>query len=210
MAAGWHRWRTICLYAEHLGIGAQSDLEDFIGSENGEGGDEDEDGDDDGDGAEEAAGDDRSEAVADARALAAEATGEAEPEPDPIAAVLGNMTSPALGRFRASLAECVTLEAVNRGLERFTADNPDDAEDALTMAQARLEQIGAEAGGGEDLRPASLREGEKAEAADTVHATTGKKPRKPRASTRKDAGKIGQEPVGQNIGSEFGGGRAIH
>jgi hypothetical protein len=175
-----HRWRTILLYADHLGIGAQSDLEDYMDGDAGKGeGGEDEDDEDDGDGAEAAGSDGDQEAVADARALASEATG-GEPEADPIAAVLGGMTTPALGRFRTSLVDCVTVEAVNRGLERFTADHPDDAEAALDLAQARLEELGAEAGGGEDIRPTALREAEKAEAADTVHAATGKKPRKPR------------------------------
>lgn len=207
-----HLWRTICLYAEHLGIGTQGDLEDAIAaSEAGDDGDEE--GDDDGDGsetgAEDAGGD--PEAVADARALAEEATAEEEPDADPVAAVLGNMDTPAMGRFRTSLQDASTAEAVNKGLERFTADHPELAEQALEAATDRLEEIGREAGGGEDLRSTAQRDAEAQGVADTAHATTGRKPRKPRASTRKDAGAIGQEPAGANLGSEFGGGgRAVH
>lgn len=201
-----HLWRTIMLYADHLGIGAQSDLEDYA---NGQQGEEGEEGDGDGaeTGAEDSGGDE--EAVADARALAEEATTE-EPEVDPVAAVLGNMDTPAMGRFRTSLGNAVTAEAVNKGLERFTEDHPELAEQALEAATDRLEEIGREAGGGEDLRSTAQRDAEAQGVADTAHATTGRKPRKPRASTRKDAGAIGQEQAGANIGSEFGGGRAVH
>lgn len=209
-----HLWRTILLYADHLGIGAQSDLEDYAngrgadGSED-EGDEEDEDnGEGEGDGAEGSEAE-AAERVAEARSLADEQTSGAAPEGDPVDSILANMVSPALGRFRTSLESAVTIEAVNKGLERFTADNPDEADAALEIAQARVEAIGQEQGGGEDLRPASLKTAETAAAADAaqVGAAEGKTKRK--RSTRKDAGKIGQ--VGDNLEGEFGGGsRAMH
>ncbi len=172
-----HLWRTVLLYAEHLGIGAQGDLEDVInasqaadedGGEGGEGGDEGEHEDEGGDGG------------------------------DPVDQLLANMDTPALGRFRSAIQEAVTAEAVNKGLENFTENHPSLAEEALTIATARLEAIGAEQGGGEDLRPDALRKADTTTAGQVadIAKERAKLPRKPRSPAAENAAALG--------GSEFG------
>lgn len=142
-----HLWRTMLLYAEHLGIGAQGDIEDVINADAArEGGEED--------GSEDAA-----ERAADARSLADEDE-DGTVEDDPVDSVLAGMDVPEIGRFRASILEAGTADAVSKGLERFTEDHPALADKALEIAQARLGEINAELGGGEDLRPTSTQEAE--------------------------------------------------
>jgi hypothetical protein len=173
-----HRWRTMCLYAEHLGIGAQGDLEDVI--RNSEAGDED-----GGEGGEGGDGDD----------------GADEAENDPVDQVLAGIVSPELGRFRTSIAGATAPEAVNKGLERFTEDHPDQADEALAIATERLEAIAAEQSGGEDLRPDALRDAAKVEAGQVadIAKERAKRPRKPRspAAEAAQANGIGGDPFGQ-------------
>lgn len=183
-----HLWRTICLYAEHLDIGAQSDLEDVIDAQKaaeergggGEGGDE---GDEDG-GGEAGGGDDEGEGQ--------DAAG------DPVDELLANMDTPALGRFRSAIQDAVTPEAVNKGLENFTANYPSAADEALVIATARLEAIAAEQGGGEDLRPDSLRKAATTEAGQVadIAKERAKRPRRPRSPAAENAAALG--------GSDFG------
>lgn len=173
-----HLWRTVLLYAEHLGIGAQGDLEDVInareaadedGGEGGEGGDE-----------------------------GGEHEDEGEDGGDPVDQLLANMDTPALGRFRSAIQEAATPEAVNKGLENFTENHPSLAEEALTIATARIEAIGAEQGGGEDLRPDALRTAAATIAGQVadIAKERAKRPRKPRSPAAENAAALG--------GSEFG------
>lgn len=70
-----------------------------------------------------------------------------------------------LDAFSNVIREESDREAITRGLERFAEDHPKLAEEAGVIVRDRLGKLAADLGGGEDLRPTVLREGEQAEAA---------------------------------------------
>lgn len=174
-----HLWRTILLYAEFLDIGTQGDLEDVINADAAR------------DAADEDGGEDAAERAADARSLAEEGE-DGTVEQDPVDSVLAGMDVPEIGRFRASITEAGTADAVSKGLERFTEDHPDLADKALEIAQTRLGEINAEIGGGEDLRATTTQEAEAATLAQEAKAAAdtapdGKPKRASRAKPRSPA-----------------------
>jgi len=169
-----HLWRDILLYGELLGFGAQLDLVDE---------------------ARRAAARDESEEDEGNEEGGEEESTEEQPASDPVADVLAGMDVPEVGRFRAAIAEALTGDAINAGLERFCNDHPEHAEQALGIAQERLAALAADQGGGEDLRPTALREGEQATAQQTAEAAaatstkrTRKRPASPAVDAARDAG----------------------
>lgn len=100
----------------------------------------------------------------------------------------------ALATFRDAIAGTDDVESVNRGLERFLADNPDHAEEAQAIAAARIEELNAEAGGGEDLRPGALRNKAKRAAEQTAAEAKGYSNRQNAIRAGRRVGKI-ENPV---------------
>lgn len=189
-----HLWRTIMLYASHLDIGTQSDIEDVINEDAArEAGEED--------GSEDAA-----ERPADARSLADEDE-DAGDQTDPVGDVLAGMDVPEVGRFRTYIQEAGTVEAVSVALERFSSDHPDHAKAALSIAQLRLETINAELGGGEDLRAKTVQDGEKAnleQTADAAAAAPAEAPAKPKRTRSKPSSPAVDAARSNGIGDTFG------
>ena len=63
----------------------------------------------------------------------------------------------ALRTFQDAITGTDDVDGVRVGLERFLVDHPDLADGAREFALQRIEELNAEQGGGEDLRPDTLR-----------------------------------------------------
>jgi hypothetical protein len=199
-----HLWRTILLYAEHLDIGTQADLEDIANARpnsqasGGEGGGGDDDaegegggGDDDAEGEGEGGEDDggiEAQSLADAMVGALN-------QADAVDSVLDGVSStPELARFKAALQDATTSEAVNKGLEAFTFDHPTMSDEAIAMAQDRLMQLHPVTG--DEPANSNAPAEEAAAPAETAPKKRVSKPR-PKSPAAEAARSIG-------IGSEFG------
>lgn len=155
------RWRTIMLYGDMLGFNDQGDIEDFIKEQP----------------------DTRTtvERAMDGEPVSQEERDEAQRRVDEAKAerarqeqevldgggankAVSDKASGALRTFRSAIADMPSdqtgIDAINKGLERLSADFPEIADEALEAAQDRLREIAAAQGGGEDLRPRHLQEAE--------------------------------------------------